>query len=195
MPSKVLYLGTDPSRFPREVVHVPLIQTNRLPLSEKTLAEFSAFTHILLTSPNAASILMDQFSLQEKEIFAIGKGTEEVLKSRGILCGAVAFPETQEGMIQLLKKEPLEHSYLFYPRSSLARPLLKDYLQEAHLKHHICDLYETVFLNPDPLPDLAEFDEIVFTSPSTVKAFLALYKTFPKSMKLTALGSVTATCL
>ncbi len=191
MPSKILYLGTDPSRFPREVVHLPLIKTTPLPLSEQIVVEFNAFTHILLTSPNAATILANQFSLQGKQVFAIGQGTEEVLKSLGVQCAGVASPETQEGMIELLKEQPLENSYLFYPRSSTARPLLKHYLQESGFKHQLCDLYETIFLIPDLLPDLTEFEEIVFTSPSTVKAFLALYKTLPLGIKLTSIGPIT----
>lgn len=195
MPSKILYLGTDPSRFPREVVHLPLIRTNPLPVSAEIIHEYNAFTHIVLTSPNGASILAAQFSLQGKEIFAIGRGTEEVLNSLGVSCVGVASPETQEGMIELLKHHVLESSYLFYPRSSAARPLLGRYLQESGLKHCVCDLYETVFLRPDPLPNLAEFEEIVFTSPSTVKAFVDVYHAIPKGVKLTCSGPITLEAL
>lgn len=188
--SRVLYLGTDPSHYEKEVVHCPLIETKPLPLPETVLIDWEAFTHIILTSPNAARILASQKPLQSKEILAIGKGT-----ARGLSCSAIAFPETQEGMIELLKKTPLENSYILYPRSSIARPLLAGYLKAAGLRHQICDLYETVYLKPNPIPSLDDFDEIVFTSPSTIKAFAALYGAIPQNKKLTCIGPVTQTVL
>src|SRR3569832_921488 len=195
MPSKILYLGTDPSRYPHPVVHLPLIKTVPLPLPEQILAEYCAFTHVLLTSPNGATILGGQFPLEGKQIFAFGQGTEEVLKRSGHQCAAVAVPETQEGMIKLLQNRSLENSYLFYPRSCSARPLLAHYLRDSGLKHQVCDLYQTVSLNPDPLPDLTQFEEIVFTSPSTVRAFFQLYPRLPQGIKLTAIGPITLQCL
>lgn len=179
-------MGTDPSRYGQEVVHCPLIETRPFPLSKQMCDDWQAFTHVILTSPNAARILTSQMSLQDKKILAIGKGTAE-----GLSCFAVASPETQEGMIELLKRTPLENSYLLYPRSSSARPLLANYLKEAGLKHQICDLYETIYLKPDPLPVLDDFDEIIFTSPSTVRAFLALYGSIPKIKIITCMGPIT----
>ncbi len=188
--NKILYVGTDPSRYPEEVTHLPLIDTRPLSLPEQELRDFAACTHVILTSPNAARILMDQLSLERKQILAIGTGTAATIQARGYDC-AIASQETQEGMIDLLKKIDLENGYIFYPRSSSARPLLATYLKEAGLKHSICDLYETVYLKPDPLPSLENFQEIVFTSPSTLKAFEALYTAIPPGMKLTCIGPVT----
>lgn len=186
--SKVLYLGTDPSRFGRAVVHCPLIEIKPLPL---IVHNVEALTHVILTSPNAARILASQMPLQNKQLLAIGVGTQETLKQIGLPCHATATPETQEGMIALLENMVLRDSYLFYPRSSRARPLLADYLKAAGIKHQICDLYETIYLKPEPLPALEEFDEIVFTSPSTVQAFLHLYGSLPKNKKLTCIGPIT----
>lgn len=186
--SRILYLGTDPSRYGQEVVHCPLIETRPLPLPEFLLADWEEFTHIILTSPNAARILSSQRSLSGKKILAIGRGTQEAVAQN---CFAVARQETQEGMIELLQTLDLQSSYTLYPRSSKARPLLATYLKQAGMKHHVCDLYETVYLKPDPLPSLDDFDEIVFTSPSTVQAFLALYGSIPSHKKITPIGPIT----
>ncbi|MGH2639614.1 MAG: uroporphyrinogen-III synthase [Rhabdochlamydiaceae bacterium] len=190
--TKILYLGTDPSRYGRDVIHCPLIDTRPLPLPD---IDLDAFTHVILTSPNAARILASQMSLQNKKNLTIGVGTTDTLMQMGLKCFASAFPETQEGMINLLKRISFENSYLFYPRSSAARPLLANYLIETGLKHTICDLYETIFLKPHPLPLLSDFDEIVFTSPSTIKAFLTLYGSIPKNKKLTCIGPITRQAL
>ncbi len=193
--NKVLYVGTDPSRYSEDVVHLPLIETRPLPLPQQIRDDFAAFTHIILTSPNAARILMDQFPLENKQILAIGTGTEEVIKTKGFSCIAVASPQTQEGVIDLLEKMVLKDAYIFYPRSSSARPLLAAYLKEAKIRHCICDLYETIYLKPDPLPSIENFQEIVFTSPSTLKAFQSLYGVIPQGTKLTCIGPITELAL
>ena len=126
--------------------------------------------------------------LKGKKILAIGRGTEETV---GYDCFAVSSLETQEGMIELIKTIDLQESYMLYPRSSKARPLLAEYLKETGIQHQICDLYETVYLKPEPIPALEDFEEIVFTSPSTVKAFLALYGSIPKNKKITCIGPIT----
>ncbi|MGD0665370.1 MAG: uroporphyrinogen-III synthase [Rhabdochlamydiaceae bacterium] len=186
--SRILYLGTDPSRYGQTVVHCPLIETKPLPLPQMIHENWNAFTHIILTSPNAARILSSHRSLEEKRILAIGRGTEETV---GYDCFAVSSLETQEGMIELIKTIDLQESYMLYPRSSKARPLLAEYLKVTGIQHQICDLYETVYLKPEPIPALEDFEEIVFTSPSTVKAFLALYGFIPKNKKITCIGPIT----
>ena len=184
--SKILYLGTDPSRFGREVIHCPLIETKPLPLPPQVLNAWDQFTHLIVTSPNGAHILKAH-DLNGKKILAIGKGTAQILGN----CFAISHPETQEGMIALLQGLDLKDTYILYPRSSIARPLLGNYLLEAGIRHITCDLYETIFLKPDPLPHLTDFDEIVFTSPSTVKAFMAVFGAIPQHLKLTCIGPIT----
>ena len=169
------------------MVHCPLIDTKPLPIPQAILNDFNRFTHVILTSPNAVKILQSQFSLKDKQVLAIGTGTAELLQYKPL---AIASTETQEGMIELLKQLSLEHAYILYPRSSQARPLLGEYLK-THYRCQICDLYETINLKPDPLPNLDDFDEIVFTSPSTVRAFMALYGKMPENKKLTCIGPIT----
>jgi len=192
---KTLYLGTDPSRYPNQVnlVHFPLIQIQSMPLSQEVLQEFASFTHVLVTSPNTAHIL--KHSIAQKKVLAIGEGTAATLKSYGVPMEAVAARELQEGMIELLENMMLEGAYLFYPRSSMARPLLREYLEGRRLKCYVYDLYETKFVRPAEAVDFNEVGEIVFTSPSTVHAFAELYGNMPKHVKCTCIGPVTASAL
>jgi uroporphyrinogen-III synthase len=162
-------------------------------MSQEILDEFEFFTHIIVTSPNTAHILHESFG--GKKVFAIGEGTAAVLKSYGVAVEAVAKPESQEGMIELLEVMDLKSAYLFYPRSSMARPLLREYLERRGLKCCVCDLYETVFVRPKEVVDFVEVSEIVFTSPSTVRAFVELYGRVPEGVKCTCIGPVTARVL
>jgi len=97
--------------------------------------------------------------------------------------------------IDLLRIQDLEEAYIFYPRSSLARKNLEHFLLHRHVRHQVCDLYETVFQKPQPVPDLANIDEIIFTSPTTVRGFVEAFGSLPKDKNLTCIGPITETAL
>jgi uroporphyrinogen-III synthase len=195
MMQKVLYLGTDPENFQHidGLVHYPIIQTVPLEIPSHLLDDFSDYTHILFTSKNAVTIFFQTFksSLENKKIVAIGKGTAAKLKQGGYPPHLVASQESQEGLMDLLRTQDLSEAYIFYPRSSLARKNLENFMIQRGIRHQICHLYTTVFQKPEPFPDLTQFDEIIFTSPSTVKAFLAAFGSLPLDKKLTSMGSIT----
>ena len=77
------------------------------------------------------------------------------------------------------------------PRSSLSRPILVNFFQQRYILYQACDLYDTVAQALEPKPNLDEVEEIVFTSPSTVSAFLEIFGSLPKGKKLIAIGPVT----
>ncbi len=193
-PSLVLYLGIDPSSYQHieGLLHYPIIRTIPLEVPQHILDDFSEYTHILFTSKNTVSILFNKFkSLEGKQLIAIGKSTAAKLEQAGWKPDSIAEQESQEGVIELLRKQDLSDAYLFYPRSSLARKKLEFYMIERGIRHQICDLYETVFQQPGPLPDLSTIKEIIFTSPSTVKGFLSAYGSIPHDKKLTCIGEIT----
>jgi uroporphyrinogen-III synthase len=107
----------------------------------------------------------------------------------------IAQDETQEGVVQLLKSLPLENSYIFLPRSSLSRPVLVQFFEEQGIRYQTFDLYDTVTQGLEPKPDLDLVDEIVFTSPSTVRAFIEIFGALPKHKKLVAIGPITQSAL
>ena len=59
----------------------------------------------------------------------------------------------------------------------------------------MCPIYDTRTVQPKVVPDLTKVDEIVFTSPSTVKAFLDVFSEIPQDKKLTTIGPVTEQAL
>lgn len=196
---RILYLGLDPARFhyEGELVHLPLIQIVPHPLEEVKGAfeKLPACTHVLLTSRQAAALTIDYASLlsisfEQKIYLAVGPGTAAVLKEQGLSCTHVAQEACGEGVVALLSKLDLSHSFLFFPHSSLARPLVKDYLLERHLPHLAFPLYDT-HPRAVALPDLEAFDAIVFTSPSTVEAFAACCPCLPPYEKCHPIGPIT----
>jgi uroporphyrinogen-III synthase len=191
-----LYLGTDPENCElKDLIHYPIIKTIPLEIPSHLWEDFAEYTHILLTSKNAVAIFLSQLkdkeALQDKKIIAIGKSTAAKLTGEGFAPHLIAEDESQEGMIELLKTLDLHDAYIFYPRSSLARKKLEHYMVGIGVRHQICDLYETVFQKPEPSPDFSKIDEIIFTSPSTVKGFIAAFGAIPSDQKLTCIGPIT----
>jgi len=89
----------------------------------------------------------------------------------------------------------LENAYFFMPRSSSSRPIIVNFFQERQIRYQSCDLYDTVTQILEPRPDLDQIDEIVFTSPSTVRAFIEIFGTLPNGKRLIAIGPVTEEAL
>lgn len=193
----ILYLGTDPERFAKErkgdtILHYPVIAIVPRP---QTLGNLSQYTHFLFTSRNAVRIFFelapDTASLYAKIWIAIGTSTARALTTHFRSPDWIADTETQEGLIALLEQKNLDSTHFFLPRSSLSRPALCQYLQNRNIRYTACDLYDTVTQRKEPLPDLATIDEIVFTSPSTVNAFLEIFGHIPREKQLHAIGPIT----
>jgi uroporphyrinogen-III synthase len=154
-------------------------------------------THFLFTSRSAVKHWFSLSSVKSQvlaQVLAVGPGTAAALQERGIEAIA-ATQATQEGMVELLKTMDLENAFIFWPRSALARPVIEDFLKKIKVPFYALDLYETKWQRPEPVPNLEDFDEIVFTSPTTVDAFLKIFGAIPKDKKLTPIGPVTEAAL
>lgn len=183
-----LYLGLRPKN--KEVIHFPLIRIVPRQVPE-AFANFSLYTHVVFTSQSAAEICF-QANLKNEHLIwiAVGKETKRRIEEEGYVAIAPE-EETAEGLIARLDDLDLRDAFLFWPHSALSRPLLIDYFERRKLRHCSPVLYDTEFHLPGPLPPLDEIEEIVFTSPSTVHAFLHFFGSLPKEKKLTPIGPVT----
>jgi uroporphyrinogen-III synthase len=205
---RVLYLGLDPSHHSDpseacEIVHWPIIRIVPIPLSENqvnvALRNFEQYTHLIFTSKSAVPILKDYLhamgknwhSGQPKVTLAVGKVTAAHLTACGLTPTKVALNETAEGIVELLEELVLEGAHVFWPHSNQARNVIPAYLQTRGVAFCACPLYFPEYQALSPLPQLDSFQEIVFTSPSTVKAFLQVFGGLPENMTLKAIGPVT----
>ena len=205
---KSLYLGLNPSHYQtkNEIVHMPIIQIFPKSVSERkiqlAMQEFSEFTHVIFTSKTTPKLFLncmeyygiEKGELDKKEIMALGTVTGNALKEVGITPTIYARESSQEGVVDKLSLMELDGAYILVPCSSLARSLISDFLQLQQVRHQICPIYDTKVNHDVLLKDLEEFnefEEIVFTSPSTVDAFLHHYKEFPKEITLRAIGPIT----
>lgn len=205
----VLYLGIEKpfKEYPKEInlIHYPIIKI--IPRSKisyhDSFSHFLNFTHIIFTSKTAVHLFFEyladysfsQDDMRNKQYIVVGKATAHKLKEMGIDHGIVAQNETAEGVVDLLKTLPLKNCFIFWPHSSLSRNVLPQFFIEKSLRFESCILYDTVPHLIEPRPDLTLVDEIIFTSPSTVDAFLTFYPNIPSNKILTPIGPITKTRL
>jgi uroporphyrinogen-III synthase len=202
-------VGTDPKAFAEKhpnyrIIHAPLIRIEPKSVTDFELqqayAKWSCYTHLIVTSKQAVYVLFDHLKTQQieeldKTWIAVGEITAQHLVERGIKVAHVAVPETQEGIIALLETLDLQQSTLFCPQSSLSRPLLESFLQSKAIAYQATILYNTHFVKPVFEPNWECIDEIVFTSPSTVSAFIQIFGKIPSDKVCTPIGPITAQAL
>lgn len=200
MKHKTLYLGLDPSRFVLEVDHVPFIQIVPYPLQDVQayFQNLAPFSDVLLTSRSAVLLFVDyarkvKQKFIDKQFFVVGQATASLLREFAVHKIFVAQQECSEGVCSLLQTH--RPTYLFYPHAQQARDVISTYLKTCHLPHVEFALYHTQSCVPQPLPCLQDYERVVFTSPSTVKAFFACYASLPLELNLLAIGPVTKQAL
>lgn len=201
---KALYLGLDPSRYKDQgnIYHLPMIEIVARSINSHEIREafegLPFYTHIIFTSRNAARIFVEtQNTLMKRDInknyitIAVGKATASLLIKMGLAPQLTAKNETAEGIIQVLSQLDLSNAFCFWPHSAISRPVITDFFLKQKIRFTDCALYDTLPRRHENLPDLNDFKEIIFTSPSTVDAFLQFFPGIPEDIKITSIGPVT----
>ena len=195
-----LHCGTHPELYGQlgRIIHWPMITITPILLSELQQNELQQTLNesdiIICTSPYAAENFCLQFSTKElkHKIFAvIGRQTLKALEQHGITAGIIATEETAEGLYKaIIKHLNVTGKQVFFPRSSLPNPFLKEALIAKGAKVTEIAIYTNTKHIKRDLPP-AKIDGVIFTSPSTVRNFLADYATIPPTWEILAKGPVT----
>lgn len=187
----ILYLGLTPPPNAPQVTHYPVIAIEPIP-PQTNFEALSAATHLLFTSKTAVYLLKEHRPTSTLlPVIAVGQATAKAAEGCGYRVQAIAQMETAEGVVSLLDSMDLTHANLFWPRSAKARSTIAHYLKQRAIPFAEEILYTVVLIQPEPIPNLSDFDEVVFTSPSTVDGFLHLFPKIPTHLKLTCIGPVT----
>jgi len=204
--SKILYLGIErPSEGKySNAYHYPIIRI--IPRSKEdsgireAFEQFHYYTHLIFTSKSSVGIFCKYASelgigiaeIQRKSLIAIGEKTAARMTAFDIRASHISSEETAEGLVKLFETLSLEsNAYFFWPHSALSRPVLLEWFQASGVKHRACIFYDTLPWLSGALPVISQFEEIIFTSPSVVEAYLRFFGELPKDKTLTAIGPVT----
>jgi uroporphyrinogen-III synthase len=203
---RILYLGLEPPpEKPGEMIyHLPLIRVVARSAQELAIkqlfAGMSSYTHGIFTSKQAVRFFFkfleihgyELANVQRIKMCAVGKATARELEGYGASLFRVAFEETAEGVCDVLADERLPCHSFFWPHAALARDVISRFFRESPAHFYECVLYDTHYVQPESPPRLENFDEIVFSSPSTVEGFRRVYGRVPAGINVVAKGPVTA---
>ncbi|WP_348663761.1 uroporphyrinogen-III synthase [Chlamydia vaughanii] len=146
---------------------------------------FKQSTHVILTSPSSTSLFVSRMikktskqALLHKHYLCVGRITAQRLRT--FLPDArysLATIETGEGVLPLITLLPPD-ARILYPHSALSRPLIKNFLSQENRLFFAYPHYtvEQLPLHPGIF---APYHRVIFTSPSTVRAYASLFPTLP----------------
>lgn len=189
----------------KNLIHKPIISV--LPKSRDEIAQafqdIPLYTHLIFTSKSAVRFFFQALPtfqipllyLNTKIFIAVGQATKSAIEAQGFNVHYTAKEETSEGVVTELQSMDKKLSYFFWPHSSGSRPIISNFLKENGYRYKDCVLYSTLPATQFEMPDLSLFDEIIFTSPSTVEAFFLHYPHFNEKKILTAIGPITESIL
>ena len=191
----VLVLGNHPQKYNRlgNIVHRPIIDCVAIDDFSKADAVFKDIANydwIAFTSVNGAKYLFERLYLMGKDaralanakIAAIGKTTAQRLKEFGITADLIPQNESSAGMLEEFAKLDMKDKKVLLPQSQIASKELPDGLIAMQAQIEKVPVYKTVDIEPDPI-DFDYIDQILFTSGSTVRAFIKRFGEVPENIK------------
>ena len=199
----ILVLGNHPEKYRHlgNIVHRQIIDC--IPLDDyhkvdNFLKDLTSFDYCIFTSPFAVKFLfkrletlsLDSRALAGIKIAAIGNTTAEKLKEFGITTDICPQNQSTEGLLEEFKKLNLTGKKIFLPRSDIAPPDFADELTKMHVDVSSIPIYRTVEIEPDDI-EFEHIQQILFTSASTVQAFVNKFSRLPGHIKAFALGPPT----
>jgi uroporphyrinogen III methyltransferase / synthase len=157
-----------------DVVECPLIRIETL---EGPPLRTDGYDWLVLTSRHGVEQLFARAEGAVPKIAAIGPGTAEALRERGVQPALVARRSTQEGLVDELPKPP---GRVLFAGAEGARDVLV-----REVGADFVPLYRTVELRPERFPD---GDLVVLASGSAARAFAAVGASVP----CVSIGPVTS---
>jgi hydroxymethylbilane synthase len=199
-----LHCGTHPEIYSHlgQIIPWPMITIKAVLFDEVSrkdlLQAFCLSDIIIFTSRYAVEHFLrtllsvdPSVELGRKSFAVIGRYTKEALEEFNVKPAIVAHEETAQGLCQAISGHMnVQHKRILFPRSSLPNPFLKESLSALGAIVTEITVYENTKPAKRPLPSL-NVKGIIFTSPSTVRNFLADYVTIPAPWLIFAKGPVT----
>ncbi|MCD6460328.1 uroporphyrinogen-III C-methyltransferase [bacterium] len=201
---KILYTGLSEERFFLDGLffHVPMIQIKPLDNYQRfdsCLTCIEKYDWIVFTSRYGVDYFFKRFNslgfdsrrLKGIKIAVIGNSTKNKLNKFGLNPDLIPAQETSAGLLAEFSKINVKNRRIFIPRSDLSSKGIPDGLRKIGAAVTDSIAYKNVI--PNDLPDINFdfFDEIFFTSPSTVRNFITQYANPPKHLDIKCIGSAT----
>ena len=199
----VLVLGNHPQKYDRlgNIVHRRIIDCVAIDDYTKADSIFKGITDfdwIVFTSVNGAKYLFERLSAMGKDtrslsnakIAAIGKTTAGRLKEFGIIADVIPENESSAGLLEEFAKLDMKGKKVLLPQSEIASKELPEGLLKMQAVIEETPVYKTIDIDTEEV-DFDYIDQILFTSGSTVRAFIKRFGKVPANVKSYCLGQPT----
>lgn len=200
---RVLVLGTHPEKYTHlgTIVHRPIVKCVGLDDYAKLdgiLRGLERFDWLVFTSANGVRFFfervrlngLDARALCSLKVAVIGKTTAQRLAGFGILADVVPDAESSAGLLEEFKRLDMSGKNVLLPQASAASEELAEGLVGMGATVEEVPVYQTVEIEPADV-DLEYIDKILFTSSSTVRAFVKKFGRVPARVKACCLGEPT----
>ncbi len=168
----------------------------------RAMARVGEFDWLVFTSATGVGRALDSLpdvrALAGVRLAAVGPATAAALRERRLVVDVVAEPATADGLVRSMPAAApgRRGRAVLYPRAEEARPTLVEGLEERGWTVEEVVAYRTVDtgarLPADALDEASGADVVTFTSPSTVRAYLAAAGERPVPPVVACIGPVTA---
>lgn len=202
---RILHLGTHPERCAHlgTIVHRPIIQCVEAENTEqinRCLRQAGQYDWIVFTSSNGVkfffkkllTIGLDSRIFSKTRFAVIGRTTGQHLLEFGIRADLCPADESSRGLLEEFAKIDMAGLSILLPQADISSPELPDGLVNRGAKLQRLIIYHTIEKDIEDV-DLDCIDKILFTSGSTVRAFVKKFGTVPKHIQALCLGIPTQT--
>lgn len=199
----VLVLGNHPEKYKHlgNIVHRQIIDCvgiDDYSEVDEMIESIQNFDWIVFTSVNGAKYLfqrlhkigIDTRKLASAKIAAIGKTTAARLLEYGIIPDMVPENESSAGLVEEFGKIEMSNKKVLLPQAEISSTELPDGLLNMKADIKKVTVYRTIDRDPGQI-DFDSIDKILFTSGSTVRAFVKYFKEVPSHIKVYGLGQPT----
>ena len=200
---KVLILGTHPEKYTHlgTIVHRPIVKCVGLEdysHFDEILKRLETFDWLIFTSAHSVRFFFERLrlvgsdarSLASARIAAIGKTTAGELAGFGILADMIPDNESSTGLLEKFDTMDMNNKRVLLPRAKVASLELPEGLTAMGAAVEEAPAYMTVEIEPADV-DFEHIDIILFTSGSSVRAFVKKFGKVPPRIEAYCLGLPT----
>lgn len=200
---RILHLGSHPERYSHLglLVHRQIIQCTELEDNEHTrdsIFHAGEFDWIAFTSANAVRFFfkklyamdLDARLFTATKFAVIGKATSERLMQYGIRADLCAQTESSRGLLEAFGTIPLKGLSVLLPQALISSEELPEGLFNYGASVKPLPVYQTAEQEIEDV-DLDYIDKVLFTSSSTVRAFINKFSSLPGHIEALCLGIPT----
>lgn len=200
---KVLMLGTHPEKYLHlgTIVHRQLIECVGLEdytEADKQIDRIDEFGWVVFTSANGIRYFFDRLkakgldsrALANCKIGVIGKTTAGTLTEYGIKADLCADKESSKGLLKKFSALDIKGASILLPQALVSSEVLPDGLEKMGATAEKMPAYKTIEKECADV-DFDYIDQVLFTSGSSVEAFVKRFGKVPENVKAYCLGAPT----